>query len=90
VVNNIRFEKMVLSPEACGTAYTVHLLIEGRVIGYVQSRSFAPTGHGFAVWLAYLPGGEPLRVRPGDWPVEVFQSRHAATEALLKKEQVDG
>jgi hypothetical protein len=90
VTGNVIFKTKLMPPGANSTAYTVRLLIEGRVIGHVQGYSERAKGYGFAVWLAYLPGGEPLRVRPGDWPVALFPSRQAAVEALLKKEEDDG
>jgi hypothetical protein len=83
------FKSKSVPPEAGSTAYTVSLLIEGRVIGYVQGYSHTAKGFGFAVWLAFLPSGKPLRLRPGDWPVVLFPSRRAATEALLKLEDAD-
>jgi hypothetical protein len=85
VTGNVVFETKAMPPGARSTGYTVKLLIEQRVIGHVQGHSYTAKGFGFAVWLAYLPGGEPLRLQPGDWPVALFATRQAAAEALLKE-----
>jgi hypothetical protein len=81
---NLVFEKRSI-PSEMGTAYTVSLLIPCRVIGHVQGNACS------AIWLAFEPGGEPIRIAD-DWPVAIYRTRQAAVEALLNldKEHAPG
>lgn len=65
----------------CGTGYSV--VAGGMEKGHVQGWSYTAKGHGFAVWVAFLPNGEPLRLKADDWPVRLFGTRRDATEAIL-------